>query len=156
METEAEAVAFIDCKSIGLDCSTRAIDDIGLWSGQEKVLLQSLDDISHATTKRVPPSNSFGATKAALQDQNGWLQQIFVWYLPVLAIEVSTYAQVLRLRRVIPSLASNAMERFAFPQHEQCRHSECVISELNSLPAYTSVVATPMTLPPSAYNSRPK
>jgi len=31
-----------------------------------------------------------------------------------------------------------------------------LISELNSLPAYISIVDTPMTLPPSAYNSRPK
>ena len=79
-----------------------------------------------------------------------------LWDLPVLAMEVSTHAQVLRLRRAIPLLANIAMKRFAFPQHRQCRHSELVISELSSLPAYTSVVATPMTLLPSAYNSRPK
>jgi len=67
----------------------------------------------------------------------------------LLAIEVSTHAQVLRLRRAVPSLANISMEHFAFPQHRQCRHSVWVISVLDRLPAHTTAVATPMTLPSS-------
>ncbi|XZE20338.1 ArdC-like ssDNA-binding domain-containing protein [Pirellulaceae bacterium SH449] len=44
-ETEAEAVAYVVCRGIGLECSTRASDYIQLWSGDEKLLLQSLDRI---------------------------------------------------------------------------------------------------------------
>ncbi len=50
-ETEAEAVAFIVCKSIGLDTSTRASDYIQLWNGDEKVLLQSLEHIRSVAAK---------------------------------------------------------------------------------------------------------
>ena len=42
-----------------------------------------------------------------------------LWDLPVLAIEVSTHTQVLRLRRAIPSLANIAMGRVAFQQTQQ-------------------------------------
>jgi hypothetical protein len=44
-ETEAEAVAYVVCKSIGLDCSTRAADYIQIWQGDDKVLLQSLETV---------------------------------------------------------------------------------------------------------------
>lgn len=44
-ETEAEAVAYVVCKSIGLSCSTRASDYIQIWQGDEKTLLQSLETI---------------------------------------------------------------------------------------------------------------
>ena len=44
-ETEAEAVAYVVCKSISLQCSTRASDYIQLWQGDEKTLLQSLETI---------------------------------------------------------------------------------------------------------------
>lgn len=42
-ETEAESVAFVVCRANGLDCSTRASDYIRLWDGDEKVLMQSLE-----------------------------------------------------------------------------------------------------------------
>lgn len=42
-ETEAEAVAYVVCRSIGLECSTKAADYIQLWSGDESVLMQSLE-----------------------------------------------------------------------------------------------------------------
>ncbi len=44
-ETEAEAAAYVVCKSIGLSCSTRASDYIQIWQGDEKTLLQSLETI---------------------------------------------------------------------------------------------------------------
>jgi hypothetical protein len=45
VETEAEAVAYVVCRGVGLECSTRASDYIQLWSGDIKILLQSLEKI---------------------------------------------------------------------------------------------------------------
>lgn len=42
-ETEAESVAYVVCRGIGLECSTQATDYIQLWNGDEKVLMQSLE-----------------------------------------------------------------------------------------------------------------
>ncbi|MBX3439811.1 MAG: hypothetical protein KF861_20140 [Planctomycetaceae bacterium] len=42
-ETEAEAVAYAVCRWAGLDCSTAASDYIQLYSGDERVLMQSLE-----------------------------------------------------------------------------------------------------------------
>lgn len=42
-ETEAEAVAYVVCRSAGLECSTAASDYIQLYSGNELVLMQSLE-----------------------------------------------------------------------------------------------------------------
>lgn len=44
-ETEAEAVAYVVCRGIGLECSTKASDYIQMWDGDDKHLLQSLDRI---------------------------------------------------------------------------------------------------------------
>jgi len=49
-ETEAEAVAFVVCRSVGLECSTRASDYIQIWDGDEKVLMQSLELIRTVAT----------------------------------------------------------------------------------------------------------
>ena len=45
VETEAEAVAYVVCRAVGLDCSTRASDYIQLWQGDSKILLRSLEKI---------------------------------------------------------------------------------------------------------------
>ncbi len=42
-ETEAEAVAFVVCKAVGLDGLARSADYIQLWAGDKELLLQSLD-----------------------------------------------------------------------------------------------------------------
>lgn len=42
-ETEAEAVAYAVCRWAGLECSTAASDYIQLYSGDERVLVQSLE-----------------------------------------------------------------------------------------------------------------
>lgn len=42
-ETEAEAVAYVVCRSVGLDCSTQASDYIQLYSGDQQILMQSLE-----------------------------------------------------------------------------------------------------------------
>ena len=50
-ETEAEAVAYVVCRAVGLECSTRASDYIQLWSGDDKILLQSLELIRTVSSK---------------------------------------------------------------------------------------------------------
>ncbi|HKW18906.1 MAG TPA: ArdC family protein [Terriglobales bacterium] len=42
-ETEAEAVAFVVCKSVGLETGTSAEDYIRLWNGSAKLLQESLE-----------------------------------------------------------------------------------------------------------------
>lgn len=42
-ETEAEAVAFVVCQSIGLENGTSAQDYIQLWLGDAKLLQESLE-----------------------------------------------------------------------------------------------------------------
>ncbi len=49
-ETEAEAVAYVVCRSVGLECSTRASDYIQIWNGDEQVLIQSLELIRDVAT----------------------------------------------------------------------------------------------------------
>ena len=49
-ETEAEAVAFVVAKAIGLDPSTRSSDYIQLYSGDVATLTESLDHIQKAAT----------------------------------------------------------------------------------------------------------
>ena len=44
-ETEAEAVAFVVCRAAGLDTGTRSSDYIGLYSGDQDVLMVSLEHI---------------------------------------------------------------------------------------------------------------
>ena len=49
-ETEAESVAYVVCRSVGLECSTRASDYIQIWNGDAKVLMQSLEMIRDVAT----------------------------------------------------------------------------------------------------------
>ena len=42
-ETEAEAVAFVVCQSIGLETGTASADYIRLWNGDAKLLAESLE-----------------------------------------------------------------------------------------------------------------
>lgn len=57
-ETEAEAVAFVVTRSIGLETSTKASDYIQLWNGDENVLLQSLEHIRTVAAKIISELNS--------------------------------------------------------------------------------------------------
>jgi hypothetical protein len=41
-ETEAEAVAFVVCSGLGLDCGSSSSDYIGLYDGNADTLLASL------------------------------------------------------------------------------------------------------------------
>ena len=42
-ETEAEAVAFVVCQSVGLQTGTASTDYIQLWHGDAKLLQESLE-----------------------------------------------------------------------------------------------------------------
>ena len=42
-ETEAEAVAFVVCQSVGLQTGTASADYIQLWRGDAKLLQESLE-----------------------------------------------------------------------------------------------------------------
>lgn len=50
-ETEAEAVAFVVCQAVGLDCSTAASDYIQLYKGDKKMLFESLDRIQRTASE---------------------------------------------------------------------------------------------------------
>lgn len=43
-------MAYVVCRWVGIDCSTRAADYIQLWNGDEKVLMQSLELIRDVAT----------------------------------------------------------------------------------------------------------
>jgi hypothetical protein len=49
-ETEAEAVSFVVCQAIGLDCSTRSADYIQLYRGTTETLAESLEYIQKTVT----------------------------------------------------------------------------------------------------------
>lgn len=50
-ETEAEAVAFVVCQGIGLDCSTAASDYIQLYRGDREALRESMEAIKGAAAR---------------------------------------------------------------------------------------------------------
>jgi antirestriction protein ArdC len=50
-ETEAEAVAFVVCRAIGLETGTAASDYIQLFDGKTETLAQSLDRIQHVAAE---------------------------------------------------------------------------------------------------------
>jgi hypothetical protein len=52
-ETEAEAVAYIVSRAMGLECSTHSSDYIQLYSGDVKVLLSSLEAIRCVATRMI-------------------------------------------------------------------------------------------------------
>jgi len=52
-ETEAEAVAYVVCSSLGLECSTRSSDYIQLYDGDQDTLAQSLDRIQQTATRMI-------------------------------------------------------------------------------------------------------
>jgi hypothetical protein len=50
-ETEAEAVAYVVCRSIGLSASSSSSDYIQLWNGDLPMLAQSLELIRDVSAK---------------------------------------------------------------------------------------------------------
>jgi hypothetical protein len=60
-ETEAEAVAFVVCRSIGLDTGTASADYIQLYHGDAKLLQESLEAVQHIAAVilgAITPANS--------------------------------------------------------------------------------------------------
>jgi antirestriction protein ArdC len=49
-ETEAEAVAFVVCRAIGLENGTSAADYIQVWHGDASLLRESLEAVQHTAT----------------------------------------------------------------------------------------------------------
>ena len=52
-ETEAEAVAYVVCRSFGLDCSTRSSDYIQMYDGNEGTLIASLERIQKTAARMI-------------------------------------------------------------------------------------------------------
>ena len=60
-ETEAESVAFVVCSAIGLETGTAAQDYMGLYGGDSKLLMESLQYIQQAANRilaAIAPENS--------------------------------------------------------------------------------------------------
>jgi antirestriction protein ArdC len=61
-ETEAEAVAFVVCSALGLETGTSSADYIGLYAGDSKLLLESLEHVqqtaSHILSVICPESSA--------------------------------------------------------------------------------------------------
>jgi antirestriction protein ArdC len=60
-ETEAESVAYVVCSAIGLETGTAALDYVGLYGGDSKLLLESLQYIQQAANRiltTITPENS--------------------------------------------------------------------------------------------------
>jgi len=68
VETEAEAVAYVVCRAVGLDCSTRASDYIQLWQGDNKILLQSLEKIRSVSSTILMELDTFAQPKEEVAD----------------------------------------------------------------------------------------
>ena len=66
-ETEAEAVAYVVCRSFGLDCSTRSSDYIQLYAGNEATLIASLERIQKTATRMI---ESLSASSAMPSDES--------------------------------------------------------------------------------------
>jgi len=49
-ETEAESVAYVVCTAIGLETGTAAADYVGLYGGDSKLLLESLDYVQETAS----------------------------------------------------------------------------------------------------------
>lgn len=61
-ETEAEAVAYVVCRSFGLDCSTRSSDYIQMYRGNQATLIESLERIQKTATHIIEALGEIPAT----------------------------------------------------------------------------------------------
>jgi antirestriction protein ArdC len=64
-ETEAEAVAFVVCKAIGLETSTAAADYMALYGGDAKLLLESLEHVRQTASLILDSIELFQQQRAA-------------------------------------------------------------------------------------------
>ena len=66
-ETEAEAVAYVVCRSFGLDCSTRSSDYIQMYRGDEATLIASLERIQRTAARMI---HSLSETSACVTEES--------------------------------------------------------------------------------------
>jgi len=60
-QTEAEAVAFVVCNAIGLGTGTASQDYVGLYGGDAKLLVESLEYVKQTASRiltAIAPENS--------------------------------------------------------------------------------------------------
>jgi hypothetical protein len=69
LETEAEAVAFVVDRALGLESSTRSSDYIQLYAGNKEVLLESLDRIQSTATWILTNLESLNDEKEVAHDR---------------------------------------------------------------------------------------
>jgi antirestriction protein ArdC len=67
-ETEAEAVAFVVCRAIGLETGSAAADYIGLYNGDAALLLESLEHIQKAAGQILDALDVQTLSSPALQE----------------------------------------------------------------------------------------
>ena len=60
-ETEAEAVAYVVSRAVGLNCSTKSSDYIQLWSGDAEVLMQSLELVRDVSSNLITELEQVGS-----------------------------------------------------------------------------------------------
>ena len=63
-ETEAEAVAYVVCRSFGLECSTRSSEYIQLYAGNEATLIASLERIQKTAARMIESLSSSSAKQS--------------------------------------------------------------------------------------------
>lgn len=69
-ETEAEAVAYVVCRSFGLECSTRSSDYIQMYQGDAATLAESLDRIQKTATRIIESLSSSSTTEVEEGDRH--------------------------------------------------------------------------------------
>ena len=68
-ETEAEAIAFVIGKAVGLETGTASADYINLYHGNASLLIESLEVIQQASAvSSLPPCSRPTATEAEMPD----------------------------------------------------------------------------------------
>jgi hypothetical protein len=82
---QTEAVAYVVCKSIGLECSTRASEYIQLWKGAEKTLRQSLETIRSFAAGILPLRELGQQRKNAASPTRSQTSAFLVtsWHMPI-------------------------------------------------------------------------
>lgn len=64
-ETEAEAVAFVVCKAIGLETRTAAQDYVAMYGGDAKLLLESLEHVQQTASRILDGIEIYAQQRAA-------------------------------------------------------------------------------------------
>src|SRR5438128_8120312 len=75
-ETEAEAVAFVVCKAIGLQNGTASQDYIQLWHGDANLLRESLEAVQQTAAVILGPiSPEVAGSQSTSTDSPEWIEE---------------------------------------------------------------------------------